>query len=335
MSLILFKKMASKFKIHVIRPIRNFIVYHFIHSILFIGPLMPRPLLLAWHGFLGRSVFFIARNLRRSTLSNLKIAFGPEKSKKELKKIGSDLLSNLSKTVTDYALFWRYKDREQFSKYFSIEGEENLINALKKGKGAICLVPHTTGWEFSAIMPPILGYTTFAVSSKIHNPALNKLMIELRQSRGMRNITRDHCFDKLVEGLGNGECLILMIDQDGVVIKGEFLSFFGKRAYTPVGSSRLAMETDAPVVPMYTVRTVNNNYLFKILPEIPFDSTGNTARDITENTQKHNDAIEAIVRQYPDQWLWIHDRWATTPESLKTYLEERKRYKEQLNKIAK
>lgn len=296
---------------------------------------MPRGILLAWHSFLGRTIFFMARSLRQSTLANLKIAFGSEKNDAELKKIGSDLFSNLSKTVTDYALLWRLKSREEFAKYFSFEGEENLVNALKKGKGAICLVPHTTGWEFSAIMPPILGYTTFAVSSKIHNPALNKLMIELRQSRGMRNITRDHCFDKLVEGLDNGECLILMIDQDGVVIKGEFLSFFGKIAYTPVGSSRLALETGAPVVPMYTVRTENNKYLFKILPEIPFEKTGDTARDITQNTQNHNDAIEAIVRQYPDQWLWIHDRWATTPESLQAYLEERRRYKEQLSQATK
>ncbi len=289
---------------------------------------MPRSLLLAWHGFLGRSVFILSPGLRNSIINNLSVGYGSEKSREDYEKIGKQLLVHLSKTMTDYAIFWKMKSRKQFLKYFDIEGEEHLKRAYQQGKGVICLVPHTVGWEFSAIMPPVLGYTTFAVSSKIHNPALNRMMIKLRESRGMRNITRKKCFDLLVEGLNKGECLILMIDQDGMAMRGEFLSFFGQRAYTPVGSSRLAIETGAPVLPMFTVRKEDNRYMFKILPEVPFTVSGNREDDIKNNTQKHNDTIESIVRKYPDQWLWLHDRWSTTPESLQAYLEDKKRQKE-------
>lgn len=329
------KLMASKFKIHFIRPVRNFFVYHFIRSILYIGPLMPRRLLLVWHGFLGRSVFTLSSRLRNSIVSNLSLAYGSKKNREENIETGKNLLELLAKTLTDYALFWRMKKREDFLRYFDLEGEEYLKEAYSKGKGVICLVPHTVGWEFSAIMPPVLGYTTFAVSSKIRNPALNRLMIELRESRGMRNITRKRCFDLLVEGLKNkGECLILMIDQDSMAMRGEFLTFFGQRAYTPIGSSRLALETDAPILPMFTVRGKDNKYLFKILPEIPFSNTGDMERDIMVNTQRHNDAIEDIVRQYPEQWLWLHNRWATTPESLNEYLVNKRKEKEQAQQVS-
>jgi len=272
----------------------------------------------------------LSSKLRNTIITNLSFAYGPENNRDENIEIGKNLLESLAKTLTDYALFWKMKKREDFLKYFDLEGEEYLKKAYSKGKGVICLVPHTVGWEFSAIMPPVLGYTTFAVSSKIHNPALNKLMIELRESRGMRNITRKKCFDLLTEGLNNGECLILMIDQDGMAMKGEFLTFFGQRAYTPIGSSRLALETGAPILPMFTVRGKDNKYLFKILPEIPFSNTGDRGEDIRVNTQRHNDAIEGIVRQFPEQWLWLHDRWATTPESLQAYLDKKRRDKEQM-----
>jgi KDO2-lipid IV(A) lauroyltransferase len=80
---------------------------------------------------------------------------------------------------------------------------------------------------------------------------------------------------------------------------------------------------------MFTVRGEDNKYLFKILPEIPFSNTGDTERDIMVNTQRHNDAIEDIVRQYPEQWLWLHNRWETTPESLHEYLVNKRKEKEQ------
>ena len=315
--------MAGKFKTYIIRPLRNKIIYYFFYVLLHIGTLMPRKFLLFLNGSIASLVYLLSPHLKSQISNNLTIAYGDKLDKEEKWQIGKNLIVTLTKTITDYGLFWNYKTWEKFGKYCSVEGIENLKNAYDKGKGVICLVPHTVGWEFSAIFPPQLGFTTFAVSSRIHNAALNKLMVDLRESRGMRNVVRGHCYDTLIEGLNNKECLIIMIDQDSHHIRGEFLNFFGKSAYTPLGCARLAYDTGAVVVPMYTVRTDDDKYIFKILQEVPFEVKEEKHASLIYNTQIYNDIIESIVREYPDQWLWIHDRWKTTPESLAAYLKSK------------
>lgn len=316
--------MAGKIKRFIIRPIRDFAMFHFLHSIFEFHRLLPRKLILAWHGFAAKGVYYLFPQSRRNIIENLTFVFGKEKTSKEINKMGQDLFVTLSKTFTDYAFFSSLTTREQFSKYFKIEGEEYLKEAYAKGKGVLCLIPHTPCWEFSAILPPILGYSTTAVSRTIRNPALNKLMVHYRQSRGMKNISRSHCYDALLKALSKGDCMIIMIDQDSKHIRGEFIPFFGKPAYTPLGCARLAMDSGAPILPMYTIRNDDDTYLFKILPEVPLLRTSDKGKDMVNNTAIHNQIIENIIRQHPSQWVWMHRRWDTTPESLKEYLNKKK-----------
>ena len=315
--------MAGRFKVVVVRPIRDNILYCFLKSIFWFTKILPRKLILSWHGFLGKVVFNFFKKTRKNILEHLNLVYGKEKSQKEIYKMGQDVFINLGKTFTDYAYFVNLITRDQFLKYFTIEGEEHLKKAYEKGKGVLCLIPHTSGWEFSAIMPPVLGYETSAVSREIKNPALNKFMVSLREKRGMKNISRKKCYDALVQVLNQGECLIIMIDQDSKKVKGEFLKFFGIDAYTPLGCARLAMETGAAIVPMATLRNADDTYLFKILPEVPLQLTGDQEYDVRHNTQIHNDVIESIIREYPTQWVWLHKRWHTTPENLKAYWDKR------------
>lgn len=317
--------MAGIIKKKLIRPLRDFIVYCFIKFLFFITKLFPRKLILFWHGYLAVLVFRFFVNTRKNILTHLKLVFGKEKSDAEIKKMGEDVFRNLGKTFTDYIYLSNLTTREEFLKYFTIEGEEHLKAAYEKGNGVLCLIPHTPGWEFSAIMPPVLGYETSAVSREIKNAALNKTMIRLRQKRGMKNISRKKCYDALVDVLKKGECLIIMIDQDSKKIRGEFLNFFGMKAYTPLGCARLAIETGAAVVPMATFRKPDNTYLFKICAEIPLEKTGDFQTDVLLNTQKHNDAMEAFIREYPTQWVWMHKRWHTTPDNLKKYWDKKKK----------
>ncbi len=316
--------MASKFKVYVVRPVRDRIIYLFFRSMLVVGQFVPRRLQLWWHGLLARPAYLLTKNTRKAISRNLTTAFGPEKQKGEYDRMGLRLFQVLTWTITDYALFWKLKTREQFSRYFTFEGEEHLRAAHARGRGVLCLIPHTAGWEFSAIMPPVMGYKTMGVSRSLHNAPLGRLMVDLRESRGMADVIRDNCFNVLVERLKQGECLIIMIDQDSVRVRGEFLKFFGKDAYTPIGCARLVMATGAAVVPMYTLRNDDDTYVFRILPEIPFVEKETELETIRYNTQLHSDAMEQIIRQHPTQWVWMHNRWKTTPESLHQYLEEKR-----------
>lgn len=317
--------MTSKFKIYIVRPVRGLIVYGIIMSFMVVGKLLPRKLVLWWHGWLADCFYNLSKHTRVTVGKNLETAFGQETVAGSYQKIGRKAHVAFAKAFTDYALMSHLKTRKQFERYFTIEGEEFLKAAYEQGKGVICLVPHTPGLEFSAIMPPIMGYRTMGVSSRIHNPALNRLMVGLREKRGMANIERNHCFQTLVDRLKKGECLIIMIDQDNDHIRGEFLNFFGKRAYTPIGCARLALATGAPVLPMFTIRhEEDDRYTFRILPEIPFERKETDLETFRHNTQNYNDALERIIREYPDQWVWGHRRWKTTPEYMRQYLIDKK-----------
>ncbi|MBE6312004.1 MAG: hypothetical protein E7076_02495 [Bacteroidales bacterium] len=316
--------MAGIIKRKIIRPVRDGLLYYFFQSVFIFSRIFPRKLLLVWHGFVAKLFFHLLRHSRKNILKHLTMAFGKEKCPQEIYAMGKEVFVYLSKTFTDYGIFSNLTTREEFSKYFKIEGEEHLKKAYEKGKGVICLIPHTAGWEFSAIMPPVMGYETSALSREIKNKALNKLIIKMREKRGMKNISRHHnCYDCLTEVLRKGECLIFMMDQDSKRIKGEFLKFFGMNAYTPVGCAKLAMDTGASIVPMATFRNEDDTYTFKIYEEVPLVLTGNKEEDIRYNTQIHNDIMENIIKEKVSQWVWMHKRWDTTPEKLNAYLKKK------------
>jgi KDO2-lipid IV(A) lauroyltransferase len=148
------------------------------------------------------------------------------------------------------------------------------------------------------------------------------MIVAAREARGMKNIARGHSYQKLLDALARGVCLIIMIDQD-TNVKGVFVDFFGRKAYTPIGAARLALDTLAPVLPMYAMRGGKKRYRFTILPEIPLINTGDIEHDLLENTKKYTQTIENIIQEIPTQWVWMHKRWKTTPEDVERYLEKR------------
>ena len=203
-----------------------------------------------------------------------------------------------------------------------VVGEEHLKQAYEQKRGVICLIPHLSSWELSAVTPPMLGYKTCGASKSVKGFLLQHMMVRFRERRGMRNISREGSYQKLVTALKNGECLIIMIDQD-TKVKGLFVDFYGKKAYTPMGVARLALETDAVVVPMATTRIADSRYRFTIYPALETINTGDYEKDLYANTQLETDVMEQIIRETPTQWVWMHRRWKTTPENLKIYLERR------------
>ncbi|NDW12173.1 hypothetical protein D0T50_04615 [Bacteroides sp. 214] len=273
----------------------------------------------------GKHFYKKAHKSRHRALTNLEMAYGKEKTLEERTAIAQAVFIEMIKSFFDYMAFSRITSRERFFSYIEVEGEEHLRAAYEQGKGVICLIPHLSSWEFSAITPPMLGYETSGVSQAMKQRLLEKMMIKYRQRRGMKNISRKGSYEKLVETLRKGECLILMIDQD-TKVKGVFVDFFGKKAYTPLGASRLALETGAAVVPMVMTRKENDDYRFIISPALPLIETGDIEHDLLANTQQQTKVIEDMVRAYPEQWVWMHARWKTTPERLEAY---RKKKQEQ------
>lgn len=310
------------------RGIKYPILVFFIKAFILFFRIFSRQFILRTCKGLGRMAFVLVKGERRKTIKNLTMIYGAEKSPEEIYLMARHVFEHQALNFGDYIHSLHYTSREQFSRIAEIKGEEHLKAAYEAGKGVLCLMSHTGSWEFSAIFPPVLGYSTSALSRPMPNPRIDELIVGYRQKRGMKNIGRRNAYPKLLEALKNGDCLIIMIDQD-TQAKGVFVDFFGRQAYTPTGAARLAMDSQSPVVPMFMRRLPNNKHQFTILPAIAWKETGDVEKDLLENTKEYTKVIESAIKQDPEQWVWMHERWKTTPKDVEAFLQQ-KREKEKL-----
>ncbi|MDR2840921.1 MAG: lysophospholipid acyltransferase family protein [Paludibacter sp.] len=258
----------------------------------------------------GKLYFKLGKKARITAIENLTLAFGTTHSDAQIEQLARSVFRNTAGAVLDFFARVYINKPKSYFKMVKVVGEENLRTAYERGKGVICLIPHISSWELSAVTPPMLGYKTIAASKPIKGYFIQKAMVYFRARRGMINIDRTGSYRNLVAGLNAGNCLILMIDQD-TKVKGCFVDFFGKKAYTPLGAARLAADTGAAVVPMAMTRTDTGAYRFDILPEIQAIKTDDPTNDLVANTQLQTAIIENIIRQNPTQWVWMHRRWKT------------------------
>ena len=294
------------------------LILPFLGFMIFLFRILPINWLRNFATYIGTLVFRLANSSRERAITNLRDVYGKEICPGKCMVMAQQVFIEMIKSFFDYIAYSKLTNKKRFFSLVEVQGEEYLKAAYEQRKGVICLVPHVSSWEFAAITPPMLGYETSAASKAMKMKILEKRMVKFRTRRGMKNITRESSYSKLVDILQKGECLILMIDQD-TKVKSLFVDFMGKAAYTPIGASRLALETGALIVPMVMTRKEDDNYRFIIYPEIPVTETGNLETDLFENTQRQTKVLEDIIRTYPTQWVWMHSRWRTTPESLEEY----------------
>ena len=117
---------------------------------------------------------------------------------------------------------------------------------------------------------------------------------------------------ELLAILKRGDALGLLPDQNSGDL---FAPFFGVPAGTVAGPATLALHTGAAIIPTYCVRLPDDRYRLMILPPIDTTATGDREADARRIMTDVNAALESVIRQYPDQWLWIHNRWKSAFEA--------------------
>ncbi len=113
--------------------------------------------------------------------------------------------------------------------------------------------------------------------------------------------------------MSEGGTVGILLDQNVARKEGVFVDFFGRPACTNKGLALIAARTKAPVITAFIRRVDSGLHEIHIGDEIPLIETGDKEADLTANTQAYTKAIEDFIRQYPDQWFWVHRRWKTRP----------------------
>jgi Kdo2-lipid IVA lauroyltransferase/acyltransferase len=277
---------------------------------------LPRPLSRSLAIALSQIVYLLHFRLRQVGMRNLSMAF-PEKSERERARILRGVFTSLGRQLAELCQFPRYTP-ENVDEVVVYDGLENYERAYARGKGVLFLTAHFGGWELSAFAHSLHGHWLHIVMRPMDNPYLNRLIEHYRTMHGNKTVAKDDFVRGLLAAMRAGETVGILMDTNMTPPQGVFVDFFGIPACTASGLARIALKTDAAVVPGFTIwDEVLGKYRLRFDPAVELIRSGDLEADIVANTQRFTKVIEEYVRKYPDQWLWVHRRWKTRPEGEK------------------
>lgn len=291
----------------------RWLIYINLKILHFVILLLPFKFSVWFGGRLGTLTYYLLHRARHIVLDNLIRCF-PEKKHLEIKKIAREVFSNQGKNLFEVLSFDKI-NVANVREIVSAEGLDNLDDALKEKKGVLILGAHIGNWELLGVYLSLLGYPINVIARRIYDERLNKILIDIRESKGIRCILRDESSYQVLRCLRKNQALGILIDQD-TKVQGVFVDFFGRLAYTPQGLATIALRTGAVVVPGFIVRDGNKHKII-IKPKVELKRSGNETQDIKDNTQEFTKIIESMIRSYPSQWVWMHERWKTRQEDIK------------------
>lgn len=246
---------------------------------------------------------------RRIAIDNLRCAY-PEKSAPDLIKITKGVYRNIGIVAAEFFQIPSLT-RKNIHGLVDCEGLENLSRAMAKNKGLLLFTAHFGNWELTAAFLALLGQPLSIIYRPLDSPILENLVTYVRACKGNKPLPKDRAMMQIFRSIKKNAIVGTLLDQNMTRQQGVFVDFFGRPSCTTDGLAMLALHTGAPVIPAFMVRMESGKHRFVIGKEVKLINTGNLEADIFTNTQNFTGIIEDFVRRYPDQWLWIHQRWRT------------------------
>jgi KDO2-lipid IV(A) lauroyltransferase len=215
--------------------------------------------------------------------------------------------ASLGMALLEMPLAW-WGSRAQMAKLGELEGLEHLEAAAAEGRGVLLLSGHFTCLEIAGriLMDNFLYHPMYR---RMNNPVVEYVVSRKRSTYGVTTIPRNDV-KRVIRTLRAGETIWYAPDQNIQRKKAVFVTFFGHLAATTPATHKLARMTGARVVPFMAVRKPDGSgYRLRLQPALKnFPS-----EDMEADTQLINNIIEVWVREYPEQYLWIHRRLKTRP----------------------
>jgi Kdo2-lipid IVA lauroyltransferase/acyltransferase len=278
--------------------------------------ILPRSVAIAVAVGISRIGFQLLSSLRRVGMKNLEIAF-PEKNAVERKAILRGTFDNLGRVLGEVSQFPRATP-EKLRKIvdFDLDEVSRELYARNKAekRGVLITTGHLGNWEllvfgFAALHEPI-SY----LARPIDNPMIEDLTVRLRTRFGNTPINKTNSAMLAIKILREGGILGILSDVNAHPKEGVFVPFFGVPACTTSGAAMLAIRSNSFIFPTFCVWDKETKR-FKIVHGQVLEpvNTGDRKQDIVATTALYTAEIEKIIRQYPDQWMWIHKRWKTRP----------------------
>jgi len=254
--------------------------------------------------------------LRRAAMFNLRLAF-PNWNDAKRREVIREMIRQVGWMAGEFSQFPKYT-RETIERIVVVVGFEHFDAARRRGNGVLFLTGHMSAWELAPFAQALYGHPLHFLVRPIANRRVDALINGYRCLSGNRPIEKNRAARSILKVLSEGGTVGVLSDHN-TSFENVFVNFFGVPAATTSGLARIALRTDAAVVPGFLVWDQNRReYRLQFQPAVALTRTGNEEADVVENTARFTRVIEDHVRAHPDQWLWVHKRWKTRPPGEKS-----------------
>jgi len=260
---------------------------------------------------IGTLIRRISPRHHRIVMTNLRLAFGRERTEGELRAIAAACYRHLGKCLMEF-IRMPSLTTEDIRRLVELRGAEHVEAALAEGKGAILLTGHLGNWEMVGARIAVTGYPLNVIARAQRDRDLTGYIRGTREVAGMRVLHQEVAVRGSLAALRRNELVGILLDQNAGD-EGLFVDFFGRLASTASGAAAFALRTRASVLPTFGWRNHDDTHTVVVEPPVPLIQTDDRDRDLLENTARYTKIIEEKIRGHPAQWFWLHKRWKSRP----------------------
>lgn len=285
--------------------------YHLLHAGAWLASLTPLGLARASGALLGRLGSRLDQRHWDIVTANLRQSF-PDKDEDWVRQTALDCYAHLGQVLAELPRVIRLSPRailEQTRHH----GLDHLEAARARGKGVLLLTGHIGNWEWASVASGVIVGGACLVARPLDWEPAERLVNQWRTKSGNDVVPKARSARQILRALKQNRLAAALLDQNVDWYDGEWVDFFGRLACTNKGLALLALATKAPVLPYYNFRAPDGLFDVYFGPEVPLIDSGDKLQDVWDNTQRYTKTLEEIIRQRPEQWFWMHQRWKTKP----------------------
>ncbi|WP_069805499.1 lysophospholipid acyltransferase family protein [Thermogemmatispora onikobensis] len=275
----------------------------------------PRPLRHALGAAVGTASYLAWRSKRRVTQRNMAQVLGRSPSDRAVRRLARASWSNYGRYASDFLSF-AHLDIEAIERQGrdltrgASSWREYLQQALRPGRGVILTTAHFGNWDLAgAIIAREVPFS--AIAETFADPQLNALVQKQRQDKGIGIIPMERSTRPILRVLQQNQMLAIVIDRPLAESEGVPVKFFGRTTYVPAGAARLAVRTGAAIMSGFVWYGRRGQCYMRAFPPVFPQPEEDREAEVVRLTQSIFDALEEMVRSYPDQWYMFRPFWPT------------------------
>jgi KDO2-lipid IV(A) lauroyltransferase len=256
---------------------------------------------------IGTLAYLIDVPHRRIVRTNLRLAF-PDWTAGKIRRTSRRVFQQLGATLVEMCQLTTYCQADLIDRV-RVFGAERWRHALDQNRGLIIVSAHLGNWEVGMqyaacfMQKPALG-----VAKKIHFRPMDKWIHKLRTRFGNKIIYKKGALPDMRQALRKGGIVAMLVDQSKRR-EGVDVDFFDYTVPATPAAAFLAIRCKSPVLPIFCIREANGQLTIHVDPPLNFSWSGDLRADVRSNTQLITQSVERAIRQYPEQWFWVHKRW--------------------------